>query len=190
MELYSPSINLHPVSFRLSLSLSRHVLFFSFIALAWQSAHSKKGGVGGRWWEGLREGGGGVVEEKGGERICGLCSSWLKQSLYYVKAVGAGSGWEEGGEENGVGCQLLTRSTRPTLIGSSAPFSAVLSGSLKVEAQPRGCRSCLCFVFFVVFFLSANGGDDCAPQLRHKLIREIEEVAGGRIVRSLRLPLY
>lgn len=51
----------------------------------------------------------------------------------------------EEGEGKGVERQLLTRNTRPTLIGSSAPFSVVLSGSLKVEARPRGCRSCLCF---------------------------------------------
>lgn len=77
-------------------------------------------------------GGVGGAEEEEGERICGLCSSWLKQSLYYVKAVGVDSGWEGGG--GCVGCQLLTCSTRPTLIGSSAPFSAVLSSSLKVDA--------------------------------------------------------
>lgn len=68
MELHSPSIILHPV---LSTSLSPCLLFFffSFIALAWQSAQSKRGGVGGG---GRDYGRGGVVEEKEGEE-CVAC---------------------------------------------------------------------------------------------------------------------
>lgn len=72
-------------------------------------------------------------------------------------------------------------------------ISAILSSALwliKGGGSAERLQELLVFCFFVVFFLSANGGDDCAPQLRHKLIREIEEVAGGRIVRSLRLLLY
>lgn len=53
-----------------------------------------------------------------------------------------------------MGCQLLTRHTRASLIGPSAPFSAVLSGSLKVDArlaeEVAGAAR---------IFLSANGGD-------------------------------
>lgn len=134
----------------LSASLSRHVLFFSFIALAWQSAHSKKGGVGGRWWEGLREGGGGVIGEKGGERICGLCSSWLKQSLYYVKAVGAGSGWEEGGGEwCGVPVTDAQHKANPDRL-----ISAILSSALwliKGGGSAERLQELLVFFLFVFF---------------------------------------
>lgn len=73
-------------------------------------------------------------------------------------------------------------------------ISAILSSALwliKGGGSAERLQELLVFCFFCCFFfLSANGGDDCAPQLRHKLIREIEEVAGGRIVRSLRLLLY
>lgn len=74
----------------------------------------------------------------------------------------------------GVRCQLLTRSTRAALIGSSAPFSVVLSGSLtgRLGREVAGAAR---------VFLPANGGDDWAPPLRHKLIRE-EEVVGRAVL--------
>lgn len=94
-----------------------------------------------------------MAEEKEGERICGLCSSWLKQSLYYVKAVGASSGWKEG-EGHGLGVPVTDAHHKAD---PDWFISTILSRALwliKGGGSAERMQEQLCF------FSSANGGDD------------------------------
>lgn len=72
-----------------------------------------------------------------------------------------------------MGCQLLTRKHKAC---SDWLISTILSGALWL-IKGRGSAERL--QELLVFF-SANGGDDRAPSLRHKLIRE--EVVGRAVL--------
>lgn len=76
-------------------------------------------------------------------------------------------------------------------------ISTILGSALwliKGGGSAERLQKLLCFCppppFLSLSFLVQMEARTALLQLRHKLIREREEVAGGRIVRSLRLLLY
>lgn len=96
-------------------------------------------------------------------RESGLCSSWVKQSFYYVKAVGGGAG-----ERGGWWCEVPVSDVQ-SRVRSDWPIN-VLPGALwLIKGRGSAAR----------FFCQQMEAQLCSL-LRHKWIRE--EVVSGRAV--------